>query len=205
MQNYKIYINKIVVLLIEHKKSFHNENKAETVIYYCKKKEELEKIITAVEIGSISTNLIIMADDLDWLKKEFFDAFKIIEAGGGLVQNQNGKYLMMFRKGKWDIPKGKIDKGEEIKAGALREVEEETGVQNLKINYKLGKTYHTYKLKDKWVLKETHWYAMRTDYDGELVPEESEGIEKVVWASKKEIKSMLKNSYASIKEVFKMK
>lgn len=205
MQNYKIYINKIIVLLIEHKKSFHIDNKSETVIYYCKKKEEIEKIITAIEIGSIANNLIIMADDLNWLKKHFFDSFKIIEAGGGLVQNQNGKYLMMFRKGKWDIPKGKIDKGEEIKDGAIREVEEETGVRNLKVNYKLGKTYHTYKLKDKWVLKETHWYAMRTDFAGTLVPQEDEGIERVVWASKKEVKTMLKNSYASIKEVFKMK
>lgn len=204
MQNYKIYINNIVVLLVQHKQNF-NIAKKDAVIYFCKKNTEVEKIITAIEIGSISTNLIIVADDLDWLKKVFFQSFKIIEAGGGLVQNQQGKYLMMFRKGKWDIPKGKIDKGEEIKAGALREVEEETGVQNLFINYKLGKTYHTYKLKDKWVLKETHWYAMRTDFDGKLVPETSEGIEKVVWASNKEIKTMLKNSYSSIKEVFKMK
>lgn len=205
MQNYKIYINNIVVLLVQHKQNFHIDKNMEFVIYNCKKKDEVEKIITAIEIGSITTNLIIMADDLEWLKKHFFNAFKIIVAGGGLVRNTKGEYLMMFRKGKWDIPKGKIEKEEEVKLGAIREVEEETGVQNVAISYKLGKTYHTYKLKDKWVLKETHWYAMRTDFTGELVPQTKEGIEKVVWAKKKEIKEMLKNSYSSIKEVFKMK
>lgn len=205
MQNYKIYINNIVVLLVQHKQNFHIDKNMEFVIYNCKKKDEVEKIITAIEIGSITTNLIIMADEIDWLKKHFFKSFKIIIAGGGLVRNTKGEYLMMFRKGKWDIPKGKIENEEEIKLGAIREVEEETGVQNLAISYKLGKTYHTYKLKDKWVLKETHWYAMRTDYAGELIPQTKEGIEKVVWAKKKEIKEMLKNSYSSIKEVFKMK
>lgn len=205
MQNYKIYINDIIVLLIQHKQTFHIDKNMDAVIYFCEKKAEVEKIITAIEIGSINKNLIIVADDIVWLKKHFFNSFKIVVAGGGLVRNTKGEYLMMYRKGKWDIPKGKIEEDEDIKSGSIREVEEETGVTNLAISYKLGKTYHTYKLKDKWVLKETHWYAMRTDFQGELVPQTKEGIEKVVWAKKKDVKEKLKNSYSSIKEVFKMK
>ena len=204
MQNYKIYINNIVVLLVQHKQNF-NIGKKDAAIYFCSKKEELEKIITAVEIGSISTNLILVAKDIEWLKKNFFELFKIVIAGGGLVQNDKGEYLMIFRKGKWDIPKGKIEKDEDVKLGAIREVEEETGITNVFINYKLGKTYHTYKLKDKWVLKETHWYAMRTSFEGELVPQANEGIEKAVWAKKKKVKEMMKNTFPSIKDVVKMR
>jgi len=204
LQNYKIYLNNIVVYLVQHKQSF-NIDKNNAVIYYCSKKSDLEKIITAVEIGSISTNLILVADDIEWLQESFFSNFKIIIAGGGLVKNKEGEYLMIYRKGKWDLPKGKIEKGEDVKSGAIREVEEETSVENLSLDYKLGKTYHTYKLKNKWVLKESHWYAMRTDYEGKLIPQAKEGIEKAEWVSKKEVKQCLKNSYASIKEVFKMR
>jgi len=118
------------------------------------------------------------------------------------VLNQEEETLMMFRKKKWDIPKGKIEKDESIKTGAVREVEEETGVKVLQVIKKLGKTYHTYKLKDKWVLKETHWYLMEGDSNSELIPQKEEGIEKVGWFKKKEIKQNLKNSYLSIKDVF---
>ena len=205
MQSYKIYINKIVVFLVQHKEVFHPGKNKDAIIFFCSKEDEIEKIITAVEIGSITKNLFLVATDIEWLRKTFFSAFKIINAGGCLVQNAKGEYLMMFRKGKWDLPKGKIEKGEDIKAGAIREVEEETGVNHLEINFKLGKTFHTYKLRDKWVLKRTHWFAMRTDFDGEFVPQAEEGIEKVVWVKKSLVKEHLRNSYSSIREVFKMK
>lgn len=205
LQNYTIYLNNIVVLLVQHKHTFNIGKNNDSVIYFCSKKSEVEKIITAVEIGSIKTNLILVADDLDWLQETFFSFFKIIIAGGGLVKNKEGEYLMIFRKGKWDLPKGKIEKGEDVKSGAIREVEEETGVEDISLDYKLGKTYHTYQLKDKWVLKESHWYAMRSSFEGELVPQEIEGIKKAEWVSRKQIKQLLKNSYPSIKEVFKMR
>ena len=191
--------------MTQHKQSFNIGKNNDVVIYFCSKSKEIEKIITAVEIGSINTNLILVADDLEWLHTTFFSFFKIVIAGGGLVKNKEGEYLMIFRKGLWDLPKGKIEKGEDIKECALREVEEETGVKNLSLDYKLGKTYHTYKLKDKWVLKESHWYAMRTNFTGKLVPQAKEGIEKAEWVAKKEVKQLFKNTYSSIKEVFKMR
>lgn len=119
-----------------------------------------------------------------------------------MILNEEGKTLMMYRKKKWDLPKGKIDEGETIKAGAIREAEEETGVKIKNIVKKLGKTYHTYKLKDKWVLKKTHWYLMEGDGKSKLKPQISEDIELVGWFNKEELKANLTNSYVSIKDVF---
>lgn len=202
-QSYKIFINNIVVILAQHKQGFSLPKRTENVtIFHINKLSNLKKLITAIEIGSISENLIVLSDDLIWLHDNFFSSFKIIIAGGGLVLNQKGETLMMFRKKKWDLPKGKIEKEEGVKIGAIREVEEETGVKVKSIIKKLGKTYHTYKLKDKWVLKETHWFLMEGDGASKLVPQEEEDIEKVGWFEKKEIKENLKNSYVSIKDVF---
>lgn len=190
-------------MLVQQKHGFTLPKRMDQItIYYINKGSNLQKLITAIEIGSITENLIIVSDDIEWLHGKFFGSFKIIVAGGGLVLNKNGNVLMMYRKKKWDLPKGKIEKNEDIKTGAIREVEEETGVKVENIIRKLGKTYHTYKLKDKWVLKETHWFLMKGDVDSELVPQTEEDIEKVGWFKKKEIKENLKNSYVSIKDVF---
>lgn len=175
------------------------------MIYNCNKVEELKKLIIAVEIQSIKNNLIILANDLDWLKQAFFSEFKIIKAGGGLVINENKEYLLMFRNGKWDLPKGKIETDEKVKEGACREIEEETGVKVLSVTKKAGKTYHTYKLKDKWMLKETTWYIMTGDIKSKLKPQKEENIEQVGWYSKLEAKKLItKNSYPSIRDVFSL-
>ncbi len=190
-------------MLAQHKQGFSLPKRTSNLtIYNINKSSNLQKLITAIEIGSISEDLVIISDDLEWLREAFFGSFKIIVAGGGLVLNKEGNVLMMYRKKKWDLPKGKIEKNEEVKTGAIREVEEETGVRVESIIRKLGKTYHTYKLKDKWVLKETHWYLMKGDIESELIPQTEEGIEKVAWFKKKEVKENLKNSYVSIKDVF---
>ena len=189
--------------MAQHKQGFVLPKRTELItIFHINKLSNLKKIITAIEIGSIKENLIILADDLVWLHDNFFGNFKIIEAGGGLVLNEKGETLMMFRKKKWDLPKGKIDKGETVKEGAVREVEEETGVKITSVVKKLGKTYHTYKLKDKWLLKKTHWYLMEASSNCKLVPQKEEDIEKVAWFLKPGIKENLKISYVSIKDVF---
>ncbi len=155
-----------------------------------------------MEVNTLNSNVIFVADDLKWLKNQFFSYFKIIEAAGGLIRNENGEVLMIYRKGKWDLPKGKIEKTENYKEGALREVKEETNVDILSLEKKIGITYHTYKLKDKWVLKKTHWFLMSGTKDSKLIPQLNEGIKKTLWCSKKEIKQHLKNSYPSIYDVF---
>ena len=124
------------------------------------------------------------------------------KAGGGLVYNKNGDVLFIFRNGKWDLPKGGTDKGEEIEDTAMREVEEETGVNGLSISKKLQKTYHIFKRNGVYKLKITHWFEMQSTYDGIPVGQAEEGIEKVEWKNPEQIKEALKNSYENIKLLF---
>ena len=125
----------------------------------------------------------------------------MIEAAGGLVFNKEEQILMIFRNGKWDLPKGKLEEGENKKQCAIREVEEECGIVGLDIIDKLLETYHTYNLSGKEILKRTYWYKMNTDFDGELIPQIEEGITKVSWVDKGKISEKLKNSYGSISDV----
>jgi ADP-ribose pyrophosphatase YjhB (NUDIX family) len=136
---------------------------------------------------------------------ELLDLFKaklpVVQAGGGLVTNEKGKTLFIYRKGKWDLPKGKIDRKESIKKGAKREVKEETGVKKLKITGLAGVTYHIFKRNDIYQLKETFWYHMTSTYTGELKPELKEGITKVKWKGPKKTTKALKNSYENIRSL----
>ncbi len=124
------------------------------------------------------------------------------KAGGGLVYNKNGEVLFIFRNGKWDLPKGGMNKGEEIEDTAMREVEEETGVNGLSISKKLQKTYHIFKRNGVYKLKITHWFEMHSTFDGIPIGQAEEGIEKVEWKNPEQIKEALKNSYENIKLLF---
>ena len=124
------------------------------------------------------------------------------KAGGGLVYNKNGEVLFIFRNGKWDLPKGGTDKGEEIEDTAMREVEEETGVNGLSISKKLQKTYHIFKRNGVYKLKITHWFEMHSTYNGIPIGQAEEGIDKVEWKNPEQIKEALKNSYENIKLLF---
>lgn len=124
------------------------------------------------------------------------------KAGGGLVYNKNGEVLFIFRNGKWDLPKGGTNKGEEIEDTAMREVEEETGVNGLSISKKLQKTYHIFKRNGVYKLKITHWFEIHSNYEGIPIGQAEEGIEKVEWKNPEQIKEALKNSYENIKLLF---
>ena len=126
----------------------------------------------------------------------------VSKAGGGLVYNNKGEVLFIFRNGKWDLPKGGTEKWEEIEETAMREVEEETGVNKLKITKKLQKTYHIFKRNGVYRLKITHWFEMTSDFEGIPVGQIEEGIEKAVWLHPNDIPEALKKSYENIKLLF---
>ena len=129
----------------------------------------------------------------------FLNMFKLIQAAGGLVRNlKTNHFLFIFRNKKWDLPKGRINKNEEVQKAAIREVEEETGVENLSITKPLNTTFHIFKKNRKYRLKKTFWYLMETDYNGELTPETKEGIEKAIWIEKKLIVSLRSEMYHNI-------
>jgi ADP-ribose pyrophosphatase YjhB (NUDIX family) len=146
----------------------------------------------------INNSLEIITDN--W--ENFCDKFTLIEAAGGLVYNYENQLLMIFRNGKWDLPKGKLEQNENIENCSLREVEEECGVNGLQIVSQLNKSYHMY-FQNSWILKETNWFIMDTSFDGELIAQIEEGIQLVEWKSGEQIKECLLNTYSNIEKVVK--
>jgi hypothetical protein len=128
----------------------------------------------------------------------FLKKIKVIKAGGGIVKNSLNQILFIYRRNKWDLPKGKMDAGESIDQTAIREVLEETGAKGLEIINLNAVTYHVFKNDNKFFLKETTWYNMKANNSSNLIPEEKEGITKVVWKNKAEILNK-KNIYPNIK------
>ena len=127
---------------------------------------------------------------------------KKIIAAGGLVFNDKNELLMIFRRGKWDLPKGKLDEDESIEACAVREVQEETGL-SVELQNFIGLTYHEYfdKYSRQDVRKETHWFKMHAPDAQQLVPQTEEDIEEIEWVDKKDIAEKLNNSYPNIVEI----
>jgi 8-oxo-dGTP pyrophosphatase MutT (NUDIX family) len=139
--------------------------------------------------------------NLKELKDAFFKKFTLIKAAGGFVLNENKEVLMMFRRGKWDLPKGKMDKKETFEDCAIRETEEETGLKKIKLNSPLITTYHTYHEGSKYVLKETRWFTMKVSGEQKLLPQAAEQITKLEWVRKNDLKKYLQNSFPSVNDV----
>jgi len=144
---------------------------------------------------------IFQHSDLEELKKAVFKKFTPIQAAGGLVRNKEDMILMIFRRGNWDLPKGKLDKGEKLEDCAVREVEEETGLKNVKLDSPLLVTYHTYHEGTKFILKESHWFTMTVSGEQKLTPQTDEDIFDAKWISPGEIKSFLPKSFPLISDV----
>ena len=134
---------------------------------------------------------------IDDIKKDY----TIIKAAGGLVLNE-GEVLMIWRLKKWDLPKGKLDKGEKPKKAAVREVEEECNVK-VKLGKKICHTWHTYKQNGRRILKKTYWYRMYCIDDSNMKPQVEENIEDIKWMDEVELKEALYNTYPSIRDVFR--
>ena len=161
------------------------------------------RIITVKIMRNVfSKNQIQQIPDDEW--ENFCNRHTIVEAAGGLVQNSNGEYLMIFRNGRWDLPKGKCEQGESMEQTALREVQEECGIDRLRVEKLLTVTHHAYAMHGVNVLKPTHWYAMR--YEGSesvFTPQLEEGIRVAKFAAVDEITGKcFKNCYDNVKTVF---
>jgi 8-oxo-dGTP pyrophosphatase MutT (NUDIX family) len=144
---------------------------------------------------------IYFHDDIEQLKHAFWRKFIHIEAAGGLVKNPANEVLLMFRRGKWDLPKGKMDPGETPAQSALREVQEETGLAQVTLGEPLTTTYHTYDDAGHHILKETYWFHMTAPKNQELIPQQEEQITELVWADAKALKEYTQNTFPSVKEV----
>lgn len=144
---------------------------------------------------------VFLHPDLEASKKAFWKRFELLRAGGGAVWNEQQEILFIHRRGKWDLPKGKLDEGETIEHCAQREVEEETGLKAVQIIQPLITTYHTYHESGKHILKETAWFEMRATGDQALVPQLIEDIHAVEWLGKAAWQKVLDDTFPSIRDV----
>ena len=192
---YKVFVNDKPIIFTT---SIKNEDNYPVYIY---KNESIEELIYKLKIGDLK-GVYLFSNNLAETWKAFKIKFKVIVAGGGLVLNNHNDVLFIYRGNKWDLPKGRIEEGEEIEETAIREVEEECGIENLTIKRKLLVTYHLFAQQNQYRLKETHWYLMHSDYEGILTPQLEEGITDVAFKNGKEIKKALKNTYENIQLVY---
>lgn len=171
------------------------------MVYAWSGEESLEGLILQFDQEEEREQICIVSDNLPDLYTHFQSCFKYIEAAGGKVFNSNGDLLAIYRLDKWDLPKGKVEKGETIPVAAIREVEEECGISGVQIQHELNSTYHTYWMNDKFILKRTYWYKMSYSGSEQLVPQTEEDIQDVRWLSPDSLHQFRSNTYASILEV----
>ncbi|RZN79712.1 MAG: NUDIX domain-containing protein [Winogradskyella sp.] len=162
------------------------------------KSVDLAKVIRTLNRTNLQAVYLVGKKE-EKLLKQFLKKLPNVIAGGGKVYNKDGKVLFIYRNDKWDLPKGKAEAKESIEETSIREVEEETGVDGLKITKPLQTTYHIFKRRGRYRIKITYWFEMKTNYSGKLIPQEKEGITKVKWLGKKKMKKAMANSYANIK------
>ena len=179
---YKVYINNTPLLLTDDISLLENNDKNIITARYSGKGKSLFNYIDPLERGSNFKKIILWYNDVEKLWEEFQSKYKIIEAAGGVVfQESTNALLMMYRRGSWDLPKGKIDEGETKEIAAVREVIEETGLKNVERKELLYTSFHTYMSpKEKRILKPTYWYKMITP-DMVFEPQYEEDIEKMEW------------------------
>lgn len=156
------------------------------------------KIVKKVETCK---SITILAPDPYLAFERIKEEFKVVRAAGGVVTNERGELLMIQLRGRWDLPKGHIDAGEDSLSAALREVEEETGIVAKPTDNKpLATTWHAYNIYGPWELKSTEWWAM-SYVSGEPKPQHEEGIGEAKWVDSAERDKCLKSSYETINAV----
>jgi len=198
-QKYKVFINDQEIVFLEKSAeigtsiSLLPENISPMEIY---------RQLSGISLPVTGTYAIITSAPVETFMR-FISNFKVIEAAGGLVSKSNepDEFLMIFRKGKWDLPKGKIDKNEATEHAAIREIEEECGITGLKINDKLESTYHLYENKNQIIIKKSYWFKMNTSDISTPMPQVEEGITEARWVNKNELEEILPLSYASIRSL----
>lgn len=199
----KIYFgNKPLFLTTGNSKEIeYYRNDKGTIILNNPDEEEIDFLIKQMGEAAVTAGIIYNEEEtsIRQLRKKF----TLIVASGGMVHTLENKILLIFRRGKWDLPKGKLDDGEDLVACALREVEEETGLSRLAYKQALTISYHTYYEGSEHILKESHWHLLLGDEKEELIPQTDEDIEKCEWVSIDRLAPYLENAPASIIDVIK--
>jgi 8-oxo-dGTP pyrophosphatase MutT (NUDIX family) len=196
---HKIYFgDKALIISSEHKSFDDNES-----ISFTYAESGLIDPIQALNEQQVQ-NCHLMHEDENEVLDAFKTHFTVLQAAGGLVKAESGELLLIFRRGKWDLPKGKLDEGEDLQQCAVREVEEETGLEAPVLGDKIGVTYHTYSEKGKSILKESHWYNMSVREKQDLKPQQEEDIEICTWVAAVNLEEYKKNMHPSVRDILEI-
>lgn len=193
---YKVFVNDCPIILTDNKKISTGFEKIDF------KSVAVLKIVEDF-FQNKHKGIYLVCDNVEECWEQFKLKFTIQEAAGGKVINTNNDVLFIYRFHKWDLPKGKLEKGESIAQCAIREVEEECGITDLKIEKELQTTYHIFVREGKFILKITYWFLMNTNFNGKLKPQLEEAITQAVFKNKVETEKALLNTYENIKLLFK--
>ena len=194
---YKVFIENIALHIVEEKDLIPND----AIIIYEGRLELIQKsLFSLLEVKNNELPIFLVSPFPEVTFSKLFEEYDFVEAAGGIVKRKE-TYLFIKRNGCWDIPKGKLDEGEIPEEAAVREIEEECGIEAPKIEKFLGLTYHTYLYKGKPTIKKTYWYSLSYDGVKNLKGQLEEGITKVKWFKEEELDKIRKNTFASIIEV----
>lgn len=198
---HKIYIeNRCIIICPPDEQALSDPN---AILYNIGTSVDIPALVGLFEVSASLAKVFIPTDDIEGTYRRICAEFKEVNAGGGLVSNRRGDFLLISRNGLWDLPKGHQDPGEEISVTALREVQEETGIDELLLRDLICMTDHCYIRDGKWHLKHTWWYDMLYTNPTDLTPQTEEDITKAAWVAKSSLPAFLLNTYPSIIEVFR--
>jgi ADP-ribose pyrophosphatase YjhB (NUDIX family) len=198
---HKIYIeNRCIIICPPDEQALSDPN---AILYNIGTSVDIPALVGLFEVSDSLAKVFIPTDDIEGTYRRICAEFKEVNAGGGLVSNRRGDFLLISRNGLWDLPKGHQDPGEDISVTALREVQEETGIDELLLRDLICITDHCYIRDGKWHLKHTWWYDMLYTNPTDLTPQTEEDITKAAWVAKSSLPAFLLNTYPSIIEVFR--
>lgn len=198
---HKIYIEKRCIIICHPDELSLSDPNA--ILYNIGTNVDIPALVGLFEASESLAKVFIPTDDIEDTYRRICAEFVEVNAGGGLVSNRRGDLLLISRNGLWDLPKGHQDPGEDISMTALREVQEETGIDELMLNDLICITDHCYIREGKWHLKHTWWYDMLYTNPTDLTPQTEEDITKAAWVAKSSLTPFLLNTYPSIVEVFR--
>lgn len=196
-----IYLNERPLVLSATHQTIPSQY-ADAVLFTSPDDITIRETLRSLEEGQLKAAIFIHPD-VEELLHNIKQHFTVLVAGGGLITNAAGEILLMFRRGKWDLPKGKQDEGESLETCAVREVAEETGLHSIQLEHKITETFHYYPMKKQKVLKHTYWYKMKFTGTELTVPQIEEDIMDIQWIRPENLGKYLSYSYQNIIDVFK--
>lgn len=200
---YKIYINNAPLILSREAMRIRPSESDVKILNgkYLGKSKFFFPYIDYLEKNGEGYAVFLQCNDEVKAFEDFYTLFTPVLAGGGIVRNKYGEIAMIFRRGFWDLPKGKAEADEPILHTAIREVKEEIGLKHLEAKKHIITTYHTYRSgKGKRILKISTWFEMTTT-DTYLTPQTSEDIERAEWVKPEKALSEKQPIFKNIAEV----